>query len=188
MNSTSSTTTPVSQTTQPNLLELFQKFCKPDDPIFNKPRLVWNYRGQTFTETEANRMRAALGDKYESFHWDTVATDRKIIVLAPRSKLVPESDSMPLGCSLGHEIYWPLLNVDERPTSEPWVNIETPVPEVPKGSCLVLGRKISAINIKLIRTLPNPRFVGLETRDIAPVFFRFDGGVGAVMPLGLEPK
>lgn len=175
----------MSTTTQPatDLVSVFQEFCVPPGHLrhkdYGKPFLIWRLNGSDGTETCARRMKANIGEEaYAAFHYCLCALDGAIFVAAMRCK--------PPGMERGHvgipaEKFWVMESVEERTAQE--YDVETPVPEAGKHAVVeVLGRRIQDGYIAKIHTLPNPRFCGPACDD-GPVYFRFDGGVGMVMPL-----
>ena len=70
------------------LLPLLQSFCVSDpDTVWGKPRLLYAYRGDG-SQTGDNHLRAMLGEeRYAHLHWDTVATDGRIVARTPRAQL-----------------------------------------------------------------------------------------------------
>ena len=129
-------------------------------------------------------MRLQLGtEKYENLHWDLIALDGKIIVSSPRNKAAGVEE-LPVGAGIPADIYRTIQAINDGESDEVAFRVEVPVPPAGKSATVkVLGRWIADEYIYKIHLLPNPRFCGPKKDDSTPVFFRFDGGVGAVLPL-----
>lgn len=145
---------------------------------------MWSLAGSDGTQSWEDRMRLDLGaDLYEKLHWDLIALDGKIIVASMRNKSVGVAE-LPMGAGIPAEIYRTMQSINDGTSDEVEFRTEVPVPPAGKSATVnVLGRWIADEYIYKIHLLPNPRFCGSNRDDASPVFFRFDRGVGAVLPL-----
>ncbi len=175
----------MSTTTHPatDLVSVFQEFCVPSGHPrhrdYGKPFLNWRLNGSDGSQTWADRMKANIGEEaYAVFHYCLCALDGAIFVAAMRCKPPGMERSM---AGIPPKKFWVMESVEDRTAKE--FEAETPVPEAGQHAIVtVLGRRIQDGYIAKIRTLPNSRFCG-PVSDEGPVYFRFDGGVGMVMPM-----
>lgn len=162
--------------------ELLTHFTKPDHEKLKNIVIMRNYRGDA-TETGERRLRAMLGDKYDSLHHDTVACNGRVIVVLPRTK-APNAIEEPFGFRLlTAEHWWALAQVDEHS------------PEVTHARSATITR-VPVDIAQQLHILPDLEFV--DVKDVhyteygnkvrrkkkpAPqdvVYFRFTGGYGVV--------
>lgn len=167
----------------PGLTALLHEFCARtiiNGADYTKPLAVWNYRGD-LTQSGENRLKATMSpEEYEHKDWDTLATDGRIIVLVARAKLVSSEKT---SLRMPGDIYRTLIDVHER-RSHLWEK-EAPMPQEDVGvdEYMVLGRRVARCYVDRIRLLPSARFCGMTLVSSDPLYFRFDGGAGCVMPL-----
>jgi hypothetical protein len=184
----------------PITFELLQQFCESEKPKdkpfdFTQPFSRFSYHGDG-TEENENKIRSEIGyDKYQQYHYDTIACNRWIIIYVPHTQL--GSCDPEAGARLDPSLARTLLEIHELPTTSYYLITGDPDEQIPAddGSLRyeIKGRWISAKALSLIRLLPDVQFVGpvidgdigAPVEDLTPVYFRFNGGAGAVMPLKL---
>jgi hypothetical protein len=167
----------------PPIHELLARFTHPEHGILKDVLVMNNYRGDC-TETGDRRLRAMLGAAYDSLHYDTVASNGRVVLFLPRCKApnaVPAPDGWRM---LTAEHHWALSQVDEKH------------PEVTRASAATIQRVPVEI-ARQLHDLPELEFVevprvyywlhagGPAKRKSKPapdnvVYFRFLGGYGVV--------
>lgn len=163
--------------------ELLANFTSPGHPTMKDVLIVDHYRGDC-TETGERRLRAMLGEAYDSLHHDTLACTGGVVLILPRFK-APNAVPAPVGFHLlKADHHWALAEVDEKS------------PEVTRASAATIQRVPVEVARKL-HELPDLEFVevarvhywesgrGPAKRKSRPapsnvVYFRFTGGYGVV--------
>lgn len=130
----------------------------------------------------------------------TYATDRRIILRLPQRRDIKEVSDKPPDLNKS-KLPWIHDNVSQ------WIPLPTEIPPLLKEKCYcggdykecldcngsgeeekpeavpVGGKLISNKYLLLIKTLPNPMLAPDATKNLEACLFKFDGGVGLIMPM-----
>jgi hypothetical protein len=157
-----------------------QQYLAAEHPVLKNILNIYNYRG-TGTETDARHTRALIGeDKYEHYHWDTVVTNGRILLLIPRYKH-PQGTKAPFGFHLPAEWFWCFHQIEEGQDCSPTT---APVPRVPDNDILTAAESLPGlewINIQRVNFTTHERGKSKPGHRPPPEgvqFFRFNGGMG----------
>lgn len=171
--------------------ELLARFVLPSHPVCKDVFVMFHYRGDG-TETGARRMRAILGEAYETLHCDTVACDGRVVLIIPRFKApgAVEINNGDIPNFFPAPTYWALSQVDERSPEVTHARAST-IQRVPVDVArdLHLLPELEFVDVKDVHFVEHGNGPAKKRKKPAPqdvVYFRFAGGYGAVLARALN--
>lgn len=182
----------VGQTQEPAAVELLigrqtiaddvlRKFLSSDHGVLKDILTLWNLRGDG-TQTDADRMRAAIGDQaYEHYNWDTAVSNGRVLLVLPRFKH-PAGVRAPFGFHFPAEWFWCFEQIEMGEDVEPAsVDAVGRVPEELRESVAVLPG-VEWMTVRRVNFFNHDGRGAPKRKHQAPPegiqFFKFHGGVG----------